>query len=368
MRISPMSTIKVLHVIARMNVGGTARYVGELVKGIPDNALATGYVQGAEIEDAIVENIQIYRLEHMGRRISPISDFKAWLELGKLVKEINPQILHTHTFKAGLLGRLVGGDHKRVHTFHGHLFGDESFSGLERRAITFFEKFLAARTDFLVSVGEKVGQELREAGVGKKRKWISIPPGVNPLPLIEKREARVILGLNQDQILVGWMARMAEVKNPFLLLAVAKQLPSVNFVMAGGGKLFQDIVNAAPSNVLVIGWTEASTFWSAVDCAISTSDNEGMPVALIEAQLSGVPAIATDVGSNSEVINSGATGLVVEKELEQLVRAVEKLVHTNALRLEMGRSSRDWAEQQFSMTRMLHRHEDMYSTLLSERG
>ena len=171
-----MSTIKVLHVIARMNVGGTARYVGDLVENIPNSALATGYVQRSEIEDPVVNTISPYRIPHLGRKISPINDFKAWVELRRLIREIKPEIVHTHTFKAGLIGRLIGGDHKRVHTFHGHLFDDQSFSPVEKWIITFSERYLASRTDFLISVGEKVGQELRAAGIGPNKKWTSIAP------------------------------------------------------------------------------------------------------------------------------------------------------------------------------------------------
>ena len=143
-----MSTTKVLHVIARMNVGGTARYVGDLVANIPGSALATGYVQGAEIEDPIVDNLETFRIPHLGRRISLLSDLRAWIELRRLVRDLRPEVVHTHTFKAGLVGRLVGGNHKRIHTFHGHLFGDQSFSPFEKRLITSVERFLARRTDF----------------------------------------------------------------------------------------------------------------------------------------------------------------------------------------------------------------------------
>ena len=95
-----MSTIKVLHVIARMNVGGTARYVGDLVENIPNSALATGYVQGTEIEDSAVGAINPYRILHLGRKVSPLNDFRAWVELRRLIGEIEPDIIHTHTFKA----------------------------------------------------------------------------------------------------------------------------------------------------------------------------------------------------------------------------------------------------------------------------
>ena len=356
-----MST-QVLHVIARMNVGGTARYVGELVEKIPDNKVATGYVQGSEIEDPCVQKLNVLRVRHMGRKISPLNDFRAWLELRKIVKEIKPAIVHTHTFKAGLIGRLIGGKHKRVHTFHGHLFDDQSFSSLEKYMITNAEKFLANRTDLLISVGKKVGVELRAQGIGTEKEWLSIAPGVKALSIIDKTQARKSLGLSTEGVLFGWMARMAEVKNPFLLLEIARQLPQVSFVMAGGGNVLEEIKIKAPKNVSVIGWADASTFWSAVDCAISTSDNEGMPVALIEAQLAGVPVIATDVGSNAEVIEDGVTGMVTSKNPQELIEAIEKLVKGQNLIQKMGGAGRERATEEFSLEKMLNAHKNAYLT------
>jgi glycosyltransferase involved in cell wall biosynthesis len=346
-----------------MNVGGTARYVGELVEKIPNSKLATGYVQGAEIEDPRLQKLDVLRIPHMGREISPRNDFRAWLELRKIIKEIKPAIVHTHTFKAGLIGRLIKGEHKKVHTFHGHLFDDQSFSSLEKHMITITEKFLAKRTDLLISVGKKVGVELRTEGIGPDKTWLSIAPGVNALPVIEKAQARKSLGLSTDGILFGWMARMVEVKNPFLLLEIARHLPEVRFVMAGGGNLLDEIKFKASKNVTIIGWADAATFWSAVDCAISTSDNEGMPIALIEAQLAGVPVIATDVGSNAEVIEDGFTGIVTSKSLNELIKAVKKMLVDKDLINRIGKVGRDRASEEFSVDKMIDAHRHAYSNL-----
>jgi len=347
-----------------MNVGGTARYVGEVVENIPDNKLATGHVQGSEIEDPCVQKLNVLRVPHMGRKISPLNDFRAWLELRKIIKEIKPEIVHTHTFKAGLVGRLIRGNHKRIHTFHGHLFDDQSFSSLEKYIITNAEKFLANRTDLLISVGKKVGVELRAEGIGVEKEWLSIAPGVKALPAIDKIQARKSLGLSTEGVLFGWMARMAEVKNPFLLLEIARQLSQVSFVMAGGGNLLEEIKIKAPKNVTVIGWADAATFWSAVDSAISTSDNEGMPVALIEAQLAGVPVIATDVGSNGEVIEDGFSGIVTSKNSNELISAVKKLVADKALMHTMGKMGRNRATEEFSLKKMLDTHKQAYASLI----
>jgi glycosyltransferase involved in cell wall biosynthesis len=358
-----MSTIKVLHVIARMNVGGTARYVGDLVEKIPNSALATGFVQGSEIEDGVVGRLNVHRIPHLGRRIAPIQDFRSWLELRRLVKRLEPEIVHTHTFKAGMIGRLVRGKHKRVHTFHGHLFDDHSFSSLEKGIITLVERFLARRTNVLISVGIRVGEELRSARVGQNGIWLSIPPGVSALPKIKKSDAREILNLDQDTFLVGWMARMTRVKNPFLLLEVARRMPSVRFAMAGGGDLLSEIRSTAPENVSVIGWTDAPIFWSAVDCAISTSDNEGMPISLIEAQLAGLPVIATNVGSTSEIVADGVTGIITEPDLGLLVIGLDKLVSNEIVFREMKKYAELNALREFSPERMISEHKLIYSKL-----
>ena len=218
----------------------------------------------------------------------------------------------------------------------------------------------------LISVGKKVGVEIRAQGIGAGKEWISIAPGVNALPAIEKRHAKKSLGLSADGILFGWMARMTEVKNPYLLLEIARQLPQVSFAMAGGGNLLEEIKINSPKNVAVIGWSDAATFWSAVDCAISTSDNEGMPVALIEAQLSGVPVIATDVGSNSEVIQDSVTGIITSKNLDALVNATQKCCENSSLISSMGRAAERRAPKKFSLNKMIQEHMKAYKILNSQ--
>ena len=356
--------MKVLHVIARMNVGGTARYVGRLVESDPNALLATGYVQGAEAEDDCVASLPVVRVAHMGRAINPVQDLLAFFALRKIIRSVKPDVVHSHTFKAGSLARLVGGSFKRVHTFHGHLFDDASFSGLQKSVITFAERFLAGRTDVLVSVGKKVGVELRAAGVGTSGTWVSIAPGVDALPRVERSIARRGLGVDDDRVLVGWMARVTSVKNPLLMIEVAKRMPSVSFVVAGGGDMLEEVRAAAPSNVSVIGWADASVFWSGVDIALSTSDNEGMPVALIEAQLAGVPVVCTDVGSNGEVIESESTGFVVSKDVDALVGALDKLVGSASLRESFGAAAVARASVEFGVAAMIEKHQSLYRGLL----
>jgi glycosyltransferase involved in cell wall biosynthesis len=343
-----------------MNVGGTARYVSELVEAIPNSKLATGFVQGSEVEDPSVSKTPVVRISHLGRKISLVNDYKAWRELCAIVREYEPEIIHTHTFKAGLIGRLVRGKHAHIHTFHGHLFEDNSFSRLEKKIITLVEKWLAPRADVLVSVGLNVGKELREAGIGVAQKWVSIAPGVEALTLADKSEARKSIGVNNSGMIIGWMARMTSVKNPNLLLQVASRLPEVQFVMAGGGDLLDTTNSNAPGNVKVIGWVDAATFWSAIDVAISTSDNEGMPIALIEAQLAGLPVIATNVGSCGEVVVDQDTGFIIDKNIEAFVSAINRFRVSSSLIKVLGDQGKKHASQEFSLEKMIRSHIDLY--------
>jgi glycosyltransferase involved in cell wall biosynthesis len=349
--------MKVLHVIARMNVGGTARYVADLVAAQPagfEALLATGFVQGSEVEDECVYGLPVVRIPAMGRSINPLADIHAYFQLWKVIREYKPDIVHSHTFKAGLLARLVPGLHKRVHTFHGHLFDDQSFSGLQKFVITFTERFSARNSDLLISVGERVGVELRAAGIGVGKRWVSIAPGVKPLETLPYN----------GEFVVGWMARVTSVKNPLLAVEVARLLPSISFVMAGGGDLLDEVRAAAPANLSVIGWTDAAKFWSSVSVALSTSDNEGMPIALIEAQLAGIPVVATDVGSNSEVIATDVTGYVVGKDAAAIASAISILAGDESLRARMGAAARERALRIFSPEAMISAHSQVYRFLL----
>ena len=339
-----------------MNVGGTARYVGDLVGSAPagyESLLATGFVQGSEIEDPCVQGLPVARIRSMGRAINPIADLRAFFQLRQVIRKYQPDIVHSHTFKAGLLARMVGGPHKRVHTFHGHLFEDQSFGELQKFVIKYLEIRLARRSDLLISVGEKVGRELRGAGIGIDRSWLAIAPGVKPLDT----------SAYSGPFVVGWMARVTSVKNPMLALDVARLLPDINFMMAGGGDLLDVISAVAPTNLSVLGWADAATFWSSVSVALSTSDNEGMPIALIEAQLAGIPVIATDVGSNSEVVEAGVTGLITSKRAREIADAILRLSADHSLRASMGAAATARALSRFSPTLMFESHAVAYMAL-----
>ncbi len=363
--------MRVLQVIARLNVGGTARYVGRLVTDLPERGVetlvATGEVQGAESEDPIARVIEIKRVPHLGRRINPVADLKALRELQKMADEYKPDIIHTHTFKAGLLGRLIKTDAKRVHTFHGHLFDDPEFTGWKVPIVIQIERWLARRSDVLVTVGERVGRELLNASIGKKNQYISIPPGVEALQIPPRSKAREVLSLTDEtRPIVAWVARVTGVKAPHRVVELARALPSARFLMAGGGDLLEETRRSAPENLTVLGWQDAATVWGAADIALSTSDNEGMPVALIEAQLAGIPVVATDVGAVAEVVIDEETGFVTTTNLESLRKRLAQLIEDVDLRRKMGEAAKAHAGALFTPEKMLIEHIQLYERLVNE--
>jgi glycosyltransferase involved in cell wall biosynthesis len=316
------------------------------------------------LEDPKVKDLNVVRIKHLGRRISFRNDIRAYHELKQVITELRPVIVHSHTFKAGLISRLIPGAHKRVHTFHGHLFDDASFSRGSKILVLLIERFLANRTNTLVSVGSQVGLELQKKGIGKNQNWLSIPPGIEPLTHVNKFEAREKLGLRRSGIIFGWMARMAPVKNPLLLLEIAGKLPEIEFVMAGGGELLEEVRSKAPKNVFVIGWADAALFWSSVDCAISTSDNEGIPIALIEAQYAGLPIVATDVGSTSEVVENNISGYLATKSTSEFIQVIRRLNENDDLRQRIGRNAKTGAEIKFSLAKMIDAHKELYFKII----
>ena len=352
---------KVLIVIARLNVGGTSRYIEELFKGLTREGhevlVATGFVQGSEREDSVVSRIEIVRVKSLGRKISLVKDIRSLLELKRIIGDFDPDLIYTHTFKAGALVRILKPKSPIIHAYHGHLIEEPELSGFRIRIVMAIERKLANRARILVTVGEKVGKELLQAGVGRSEQYLSIPPGVHPLKLIEKVKAREILGIGGDsRVIVGWLARVETVKGPRRVLQLAQEFPEVIFLLSGGGGLVDEMKIEAPENLKVLGWQSPEVVWSACDIAISTSDNEGMPVALIEAQLAGLPIVALDAGAISEVISDGESGYVFNNLNRDYFEALRRLIQNEKLRRKMGEAGRIRAMKLFNPENLIRDH------------
>jgi glycosyltransferase involved in cell wall biosynthesis len=366
----------VLQVIARLNLGGTAKYLITLNDGLNmvgiKSLVATGYVQAGEIEDLEAKKLKPIRIKNLGRKISLINDLKAAKEIRKIIVKVSPDIIHTHTFKGGLLVRAqrnrieesIGKKIKFVHTFHGHLFDDPEFKGFKALAIKSIEKRLSKSNDQIITVGKNVKRDLDRGGIKGKKKTISIPPAVIPLKLLSKESAlKKFRVQDKKRIRVLWLARVTGVKNPQRVIDIAKKLPKIDFYLAGGGDFLEIVKNQAPRNLKVLGWQDAKSILPIADIFLSTSENEGMPIALIEAQLAGIPVVATDVGSVPEVILHNKSGLICSKSNEELIAAIKKLSQNKTLRSNFGKAGRAHALKSFSEKNLISAHKKVYLKL-----
>lgn len=367
--------MKVLHVIARVNLGGTARWLetltAEQIATGDEVLIATGQVQGDEVEDPAAATMPLVRLDRLGRAVSPLDDVWAVRELRELIADFAPDVVNTHTAKAGLVGRAAALSLGRnrpalVHTVHGHLLKGY-FSTLAVRGISTSERMMAAASDLVLAAGQQVRDDLVSAKIVSADKVRVVRPGVRDVPRMTQATAREQLGVHSNQPIAGWLARVVRVKRPDRLLGAALRTPDVDYVVGGDGALREGLVERAPANVRSIGWADPATFWSAMDLAVLTSDNEAMPYSLVEAGLAGLAAVSTDAGSASEVVVDGVTGLVVAKDPGAVAEGVQTLADDAPLRARMGAAARERALVEFSPERMLSEHLAAYLEAISRR-
>lgn len=370
-------SIKVMQIIARMNVGGPAVIVADLMRGLDkqkfEQILVTGYCDENEADylETVATDITALRIAGLGRSISPLADLRAFFALIVMIKREKPDVIHTHTAKAGVLGRvasiIAGGRAVRIHTFHGHLLHGY-FAGWKIKLVIAIEKFLARHTDYLIAVGNQVREDLLAVGVGSEEKFRALFPGL-PTPDAPSREiARKELSLDPDQIYCIFVGRLTQIKRPDRLLDIAalakeKHLP-VHILIAGEGDLFDITKERAAREHLPItffGWrSDIARINAASDIAILTSDNEGIPLTLIQAAQAGLPIVAPKVGSIADIVIDGETGLLTSPTAVDMYEALEKMVHDSTLRATMGSAGKARAEALFSLDKSLNDHSTLY--------
>ena len=355
--------MKILHVIARMNVGGTATYLYNLISALEEvkveTLLAVGHVPPNEREDHRLEELNYRRIKNLSRAISPLKDFRARSEISRMIENFSPDLIHTHTFKAGLLVRTLKTSVPLIHTFHGHHLYDPDYGRVGKSMINAIEKRLSKKNSKIITIGQRVGEELFEAGIGTQSQYQSISPGIE-CPKISDRnnilkDLRIAGGLN-----VLWMGRLTHVKRPEKVVEIAGRFPKVNFVLAGDGELMDSIRMSAPDNLHLVGVRNSDEMWSIADIVLLTSDSEGMPLTLIEGQMAGIPAIATNVGSVEEIVLNGETGLITQVTVDDICDKLAVLINDSMLRNTMSKKAASRARDVFSIQRMTSSHIKIY--------
>jgi glycosyltransferase involved in cell wall biosynthesis len=372
--------IRVLHVVTRMNTGGVAVLIGNLMRNYDASAfefkLAAGVCDVTEEDylQAVARDIPAVKIPSLQRAISLRKDVAAFFEIVKVIREFKPDVIHTHTSKAGLLGRLAAivtyPKAKRVHTYHGHLL-DGYFSKFKTHLLILCEAVLAKRTHRLIAMGNQVKRDLLHARVGKDEQFSVLFPGLVAVKEIAKEKARADLGLEADAIYCLFIGRLTQIKRPDRLLDVVAELKrrnvAVSFLIVGDGELSENVKSRIANEKLpakMLGWQkETAAVYSAADILLLCSDNEAVSLALIEGSQYSLPLVSTNVGSVGDVVINGSTGLLTESTVGALADAVEALVADAALRKAMGAAGRARAEQYFSLDRMLKDHSDLYRSL-----
>ncbi len=353
---------RVVHVVARMNVGGPAAIIVELLEGLPAQTLLTGEVADGEADHIALRSpaTPFTRVPGLGRAPRPLDDVRALALLTRELRRRRPDVVHTHTAKAGALGRVAAraaAVPSVVHSFHGHLL-HSYFRPALTRAVVEAERALARTTDRLVAVGDRVCDDLVAARIGRREQYVVIPPGVSIPAPPTRAHAKAVLDVEGP--VVATVGRLTSVKRPDRLLAVARLLPQVTFLVAGEGPLLEQTRATAPDNVRFLGWrTDVEVVHAAADVALLTSDNEGMPVTLVEAALCGTPSVSTDVGSAREVV----VGEVTAPDPEALAAALRRV-----LARDLGEQARRAAQQRFSVQAMVERHRQLYAALTRGDG
>jgi glycosyltransferase involved in cell wall biosynthesis len=287
--------IKVMRIIARMNVGGPAVQVSGLMRGfdaqIFEQELVTGYCSTDEADylEKVATDVQAVRIDGLGRSIKPRADLTALFAIVKEIRRFKPDVIHTHTAKAGVIGRVASilSGHKsiRVHTFHGHLLNGYFGAG-KTRLVILVEKFLALFTDQLLAVGTKVKDDLLAVGIGNQSKFGVMPPGLQLAEVPSRSSARKELGLNDDATYCAFIGRVTQIKRPDRFLDVVADIKSrgvdLHFIVAGAGELLpysQDRAESENLPVTFLGWREdIEVILAAADFVLLTSDNEGTPL------------------------------------------------------------------------------------------
>jgi glycosyltransferase involved in cell wall biosynthesis len=383
--------IPVLRVIARLNIGGPAIQAISLTALMQERGYATRLVRGSESAD---EGTMDDLAERMGvqptlvasmRRDPGPGDLRALAQLARIARRDRPALVHTHAAKGGTLGRvavMLAFPRKRpavVHTFHGHSLTGY-FSSRTARIYTRIERFLARRTDVLVAVSEEVRDDLVGLGVAPREQFEVVRLGLDLSAFAgdgdrEARRAalRAQWGVGPEEQVVTLVARLVPIKRVDRFLAMAALLrdrPHTRFVIVGDGDLREQLQASEPARALGdrIVWAgfrrDVPDVCFASDVVVLTSDNEGTPVSLIEAQAAAVPVVSTSVGGVRSVVLDGESGLLAD-EPEALAAAVGSLLDDPARAAAMAARGRQHVLATFGVERLVDDLDRLYRRLLA---
>jgi glycosyltransferase involved in cell wall biosynthesis len=378
--------LRILRIFSRLNIGGPSLHVILLSSGLRPLGYETRLVVGKEspregnmLPLAAEKNVVCESMVGLGREIAPLSDLRALAGLHRLMRTWRPAIVHTHTAKAGVLGRIAArtaGVPTVVHTYHGHVLRGY-FSPTMTAFFRWLETRLATAADALVAVSESVKQDLVALGIAPASRIRVIPVGLDLAHLARRlprgglrREA----GIPEGTPFVGMVGRLVPIKDvPTFLRAarvVAEAIPEARFALVGDGEERAALESLSrelglDGKAIFFGWKrDLAAVYGDLDVVVNASRNEGTPVALIEALAAAKPVVATRVGGTPDLLGEGERGrLVPPGDPESLARAVLETLEGSEASRRRAQAGRDYVLKRHSSDRLVRDVDALYRDL-----
>jgi glycosyltransferase involved in cell wall biosynthesis len=394
-----MGKIKVIHIITRFDKGGAAENTFLTVKGLDSSRYEVILIRGlshesnmgtsetraveSSLEEAGRTGVKIFTIPELVRRIDPFNDFRTVLKLIRIFREERPHIVHTHTSKAGILGRwaaLVAGVPVIIHTPHGHVFWGY-FNRWKTKLYVLLERLTATITDRIVTLTEQEKKDHVRYHIADENKFTVIHSGVDLSKFSDTQvnvaEMKNKLGIAQGAFVVGTVGRLTPVKGQkYLIEAAAKILqktPEIFFVFLGDGELMNELKMQAASagisdKVKFLGWLpNVAEVMSTFDIFVLPSLNEGMGKVLVEAMAARKPIIASDIGGISDLIIHGKNGLLVSPmNSDALANSIELVLRNSRMRTNMGEEGQRLSRE-YDVNSMISKIDCLYLQLFTSK-
>jgi glycosyltransferase involved in cell wall biosynthesis len=387
---------RVLRLIARLNMGGPALHVSYLARGLEERgytttlgagALARGESSMSFVADEL--GVEVVDVPYLHREVSPILDPLSVRAVVQLIRRVRPHILHTHTAKAGAIGRtaaaLAGNARPPivVHTFHGHVLRGY-FDPIRTAAYTNVERALARETTRLVAVSPEVRNDLVELGVAPPDRFTVIRLGIDldqriADGTVDGASLRRLFGIADESFVVGWIGRMTAIKRlPDVLAAFAALRArgiDATLCLVGDGPDREAVEERAhmlgiARHTLFVGYQrDVAPYYGLFDVLLLPSGNEGTPVVAIESLAAGTPVVATDVGGVPDVVENERSGFLARVgDVDAIADALERLARDPGLRHDLGQAGRERTIPRYRVDRLVDDIDALYRELLAERG
>ena len=392
--------MKIVHIITRLILGGAQENTLITCKVLAqrghDVTLITGPALGPEGElfnQAQGQDYKVIVIERLRRAINPFNDAVSYFQIKKLLRQLQPDIVHTHSTKAGIVGRFAGSSLKGnwsknlpavVHTIHGLAFHPYQ-SGVLNKFYIAVEKSAAKRTDFFISVADAMTAQATAGGIGRPEQYVTAYSAIEeddflePISQEHRNDFRQRYGINQDAVVLVTVARLFMLKGHEYIIESAKELSrrfdNCIWLFVGDGNLSEHF----KQQVRGLGLADRIKFTgllppSQIPLTIQSSDvlvhcslREGLARTLPQAMLCGRPAISVDVDGAREVVNEKTGRLIEPKNVGQLINACAELIEDKNLREMLGRAGRESVKEKFAPNTMVDTIEEVYRKLLGQK-